>query len=282
MSRQVPTFTSPALTEAKDPDVIKNGFNTLGGYANDHDAMHWHTKMSAPKLGAGGVSAAVASTGGTMTSSETKYGRFTFVTPNGESVRSSEQSVVLGGSDNAIQYTIAQVDAQFTPTLYVYQALAGAASGQPTYRCRQADLSMVSGGTVNADGSITLNTAGTTVFKVIAHPPNTEPVAPTTNSTGSVDPLSLLQVIPMPATVGVVDATPDANHYTVTETYTTPLNTMQVIGVYDKTLSPVRLSTTYGLEIRASGAAIARFLPTFSTHPVTGAPYMSALAQQEA
>lgn len=282
MAKQVPTFTDPAQSSGLSTLVLRNNFNTLGSYLNDHDAQHWPIAISAPKIGTGGVSAIVGSTatGATMTANQAKYMRFTFATPNGETARSSEATVTLTALQNSVQATVDQVNSQFTPSMWVYVALAGATAGAgPWYRCRQADLAAVSGCSVDANGMITLNTAGQSQFKIIAHPPNTQPAAPSSNNSGSIDPL-MMTVAAIPFSATLANNTPTTGQKTVTKSYTTPGGTITEIGVYDTSTN--RLLATGGHELWMGNVAIARYNYTYGTDPNNGAVVCTARTQVEA
>jgi hypothetical protein len=279
MAKQVPTFTDPAQSSGINSLVLRNNFNTLGSYLNDHDAQHWPIKVSAPKIGTGGVSAIVGSTatGATMTANQAKYMRFTYETPNGETTRSSEATVTLTTLQNSVQVTVDQVDSGFTPYMWVYVALAGASAGAgPWYRCRQADLAAVSGCTVDANGRVTLNTAGQSQFKIIVHPPNTQPAAPASNNSGSIDPLQMT-VTPIPFSSTVTNNSPSTGQKTVTKTYPMAGGTVTETGIYDMTLNRI---TSH--ELWMGGVAIARYSYTYGTDSASGSVICTARTQLEA
>lgn len=279
MPKQLPVFTTPSTGGPLQSEVLRNNFNALQALANDHDATHWPIKLSAPVSGASGISSITGASniGANMPTPQTKSLKFTYETPNGETTASSEMTCAITSAQNCLIVTVVQADAQFNPYLWVYVAPPGSPSTQ-WYRAAASDLEAVSNCTIESTGRIVLSTSATSQFRIKSHPATTQPIPPTTNNSGSVDPLNLM-VAPMPVQVTVQDNTPSATTYTVTETHSTPTGTMSAIGVYNKVFNPPRMTS---LEVRAGAAAVARYTLTYSTNPVTGAAYMSQLTQVEA
>jgi hypothetical protein len=246
MPRQAPTLISAATGPRSSAELLTL-LNEERGYINDHDAMHWPFVLSAPALS---DLTFTPDTGGSLTANSTHYVRVAYGTPNGSTKGSSEQAVVLGAANNAFTVTFPATDAGMVPTARIFKAIDGAASGQPTYQAASSHLQLVSGtgASIAADGTITLSTSTPTVVLVIAAPPNTQPVAPTTNSSGAIDPL-FPDDVPEPSSQTVSS---DGTTYTVTKGNTTAIWTYA--GQYPT-----------ALQVKRAGITVARYSFTFNS-----------------
>lgn len=236
--------------------ILFRGINTLiQAFANNHKASHWPFLMSAPYTT---DMTLTGTTGGTQTSSTTVRVRVVYVTPNGATKYSSEFSVALTGGQNATWLDIPAVDAEYTPYAYVFVTISAAATGQPCYKLRGGandEIAWVSGsgGSVAADGKVTLSTTGTTRLILKKHGNNTQDAHTVyaTNASGSQDPLRLAY-IPETEAYSYSD---DGTSTTVTRTVT--LNgggTLTEIGVYTNLTR--QLSTK---SIKIGSVTVARF-----------------------
>jgi hypothetical protein len=271
MSKQVQPLATIGGGTSFDAAAVGGNDNKLKAFAEDHDAAHQQFKLSAPLSS---EFACTAGTGGSMTASQTKYMALAFRGPNGTSKAGAEISVALGGAQNAVQIVPTGITPNlgYTDGLYVYVSLAGAASGQPKYQCRQADLSAVSNCTIATDGRVVFQAGVTPTFQVVAHPPNTEPAAPSTNGTASIDALTA-GLVPVAETTAYAADTPSAGKTRATKTITLADGTVIVlVGVYT-----VSTDLIDSLAVKIGGLTIARYTYTFD-----GSNRCTAVAAQEA